>query len=179
LSSIVYGAVTRKRLEGTEEGKSRTESPPGLRSYVDAMAALVPAEVLAAHATIMAIATDTRVDTDGTSTIVMTSPNSLKVAGVGLAAISIMLYWLGLQRKPEVWDWARMLIPPLAFTAWLLLQKPTAIDAFLGGINDDALRYTIALLTAVVLAALAWWLARQADKANTTSRVRASAVRPG
>jgi uncharacterized membrane protein len=165
LSTVLYGSLTRKRIEAPP-GLSATESPPGLGTYVDAMAALVPAEVLAAHAAIMAVATDTRSDGGDTSQVVITSSSALVVAFWGLLVTSIALYFVGRQAIPNGLDWLRAAIPPFAFTAWMLLQKPTAIDVVFGDLDDDALRYTIAVLLAVALTGLATWLARRADQAS-------------
>ncbi len=59
----------------------------------------------------------------------------------------------------------RMLIPPLAFIGWTMLQKGTAFDAF--GFNlTDASRFAIALIGATVLGVAARLLAYQADQKN-------------
>lgn len=42
MSSFVYGAVTRKR----EEGTTQSTDNPGLGNFVDVLIALVPAEAL-------------------------------------------------------------------------------------------------------------------------------------
>jgi hypothetical protein len=55
MSTLAYGALTRKR-EGAEPRHSNREDPPELKGYVDALAALVPAEVLSLHAFAIAVA---------------------------------------------------------------------------------------------------------------------------
>src|SRR5437762_8580560 len=72
VSTLLYGAVTRKREEA-ESGKSTNEKPPGLSTYVDALAALVPAEVLALHAVVISRSTTT---VQGATTI--TAPEQLR-----------------------------------------------------------------------------------------------------
>jgi hypothetical protein len=60
-----------------------------------------------------------------------------------------------------------MVIPPLAFVGWTMLQKSTAFDAIAllvpGGISD-APRYAIAVIGAIVISAGATVLSYQAAK---------------
>ena len=44
MSTLAYAALTTKR-EQSDPKTSTSTSPPGLKTYVDALAALVPAEV--------------------------------------------------------------------------------------------------------------------------------------
>ncbi len=166
MSAVLYGALTRKRY-AADPGTSTTKEPPALGSYVDAMSALVPAEVIAAHAAILAIATDSS-ENAGKETVAITAPGALQLAFWVLLAFSIGLYWLGRQGAVRRGDFFRMLVPPAAFVAWMLLQKPTAIDALFSNL-DDALRYTIAVLVALALSAIAAWLAKTADQAPKTT----------
>jgi len=48
MSTLAYQAITKRRDEATPGTSDATS--PGVGKYVDALAALVPAEVLAAHA---------------------------------------------------------------------------------------------------------------------------------
>ena len=56
MSTIVYGALERKREEALPNTSS-SQQPPGLTAYVDALSALVPAEVLALHAALLPLTT--------------------------------------------------------------------------------------------------------------------------
>lgn len=90
MGTVMYAAVTTKRLQ-SPTGESTKGSAPGLSTYVDAMAGLVPAEVLAAHAVIISYATSstskagheiTRIDNRG----------ALQVSFYALIVISAGLY---------------------------------------------------------------------------------------
>ena len=91
MSSIAYGALTRKRQEAPAN-TSTLDEPPGLKTYVDTLAALVPAEVLAAHAAFMTIATSTA----GGKTA-LTHPGTLKVAFWAPLGLSFVFYVVGYQ----------------------------------------------------------------------------------
>lgn len=58
MSTLAYASLTRRR-EQAPRGESMRNAPPGVNSYVDALAALVPAEVLSVHALILAVTTET------------------------------------------------------------------------------------------------------------------------
>ena len=64
MSTLAYAAMTRAR-EISKPGKSTTTDSPGVKTYVDALAALVPAELLVAHATILTFTTKTATDSSG------------------------------------------------------------------------------------------------------------------
>jgi hypothetical protein len=167
MSSLAYGALTRKREEATP-GTSGTDSPPGLKTYVDALAALVPAEVLTVHAAIMAKATKTVTSATGDTGTTITNPETLKWAFVALFLISIGLYVLGHvglagRNGWDRWDWIRMLIPGFAFVGWTMIQKVTMFDAVRPD-WDDVPRFTVAVIGAVVLAAIAAGLSYTADQ---------------
>lgn len=56
MSTLAYAALTAKR-QTTSAGESTTSGQPGMKTYVDVLAALVPAEVLAAHAAVLGFTT--------------------------------------------------------------------------------------------------------------------------
>ena len=64
MSTWAYAALTTKRIN-SPSGTSTSTSPPGMSTYIDAVAALVPAEVLALHATIFSLTTKTDLDQAG------------------------------------------------------------------------------------------------------------------
>ena len=159
MSSLLYGTLTRKREEA-DAGKSKNAQPPGVNTYVDALAALVPAEVLAIHSVIISLATTT---TDGVTKV--TAGPQLAFWFFALPVIAMVLYVAGLQKRPRGWDWARMVIPGIAFVGWTLLQPTTAFDGVAPKDFDPNSRWSFGLLIAVVLSIAAGALGRIADKA--------------
>ena len=161
MSTLVYAQLTTKREE-SPPGTSMSQSPPGVKTYVDVLAALVPAEVLALHGLILSVTTKT----DGSSTII-TEPNTLACAFLGLLLLSIGMYVVPrVLKKKKEWDkldYFRMLIPPLALIGWTMLQRATAFDAVFPSLNG-ATRTVIALFLAVILGAGAANLANKADQ---------------
>jgi hypothetical protein len=174
VSSYAYGALTRRRemAPAGDSGSGGTQ-PPGVGSYVDAMAALVPAEVLAVHAAILPIATETTTNADGETVTVVTETGTLIVVFVVLIILSMGIFLAG--RKREEWeplDWVRLLIPPLAFVAWTMLQKATAFDALAPDL-DAVPRFAYGILAAAILGAVAGYLAKAA-----TDRAPEAPVKP-
>lgn len=163
--------TTAGRRDGAASGPRRT-SGQGLAAYVDTMAALVPAEVLALHAVMLTVTTATRPEggapagaAAGTVTTI-TDPGALYVTFWVLAALSALLYVAGhLAERGPRWEWAdwgRMLLPSLAFAAWTMLQRATAFDAVAPRI-DAGYRNLLGLALAVVVSAAAPLLAKVAD----------------
>lgn len=138
MSTIAYAQLTNAR-EVAQPHTSTTTEKPGLRTYIDAFAAVVPAEVLTLHALIISVATETKqqVITAGSKaaeTITTIKPDgaqTLEVAFWGLVIMSIVLYaaprYLG--GTWDRFDWIRVAIAPLAFFGWTMLQRVTAFDA--------------------------------------------------
>jgi hypothetical protein len=159
MSTLAYAAFTSRR-EASPPGTSRSEAPPGVSTYVDAFAALVPAEVLTMHAVILSVTTQTA---DGATTII--ARGTLASAFYGLIALSIVLYVASrlLARKWDRLDYVRSAIPPLAFVGWTMLQRATAFDAVFPNMQD-ASRTVIALFLGVLLGLVAGALAYKADQ---------------
>lgn len=169
MSTLAYAALTSQR-DDAQPGTSTSTSAPGVRTYVDALAALVPAEVLSLHALMLSVTTQVK----GNQTTI-TEPDTLSWALLGLLVLSIGLYAVPriVNGKWDRWDWLRLAIPPLALVGWTMLQRSTAFDAAVQVLkqdhvltNDvsDATRTVIALFLAVVLGAAATLLAYQADQ---------------
>jgi hypothetical protein len=125
MSTIAYASLTTARLKAMPN-TSEKQSPPGVSTYVDALAALVPAEVLTLHAVILSVTTKT----DSAITQII-APGTLFWAFFGLIALSILLYVISRLRagKLDRLDFMRAAIPPLAFVGWTMLQRATAFDA--------------------------------------------------
>jgi hypothetical protein len=159
MSTLAYAQLTNKR-DAAAPGTSETTQSPGVRSYVDALAALVPAEVLSLHALI--ISATTTMGPDKTTKI--SEVPTLEWAFWGLICLAAVLY-AGprvLDHKFDRWDWLRILIPPLSFVAWTMLQRTTAFDAVYPSVGS-AQRTVAALFLAVVLGGVATALAYKAD----------------
>ena len=157
MSTLVYSSLTTRRYRAKAAG-----TPSDLGSYIEMVAALVPAEVLALHAAILLFTTET-VQAAGGGTTQITDPVTLAWSFWGLLVLSWLFYIVprGLN-SVDKWDGLRMLIPPLAFVAWTMLQPSTAFDAAFPGFND-APRFVIALFGAVILA----WGANLLAKTST------------
>jgi hypothetical protein len=167
MSTLAYGAITRKRLAAPAD-QSTTIKPPGVRTYVDSLAALVPAEVLALHAFIVEIATKTT-KVDGEAVTTITDPTTLKAmfwVGIGLSAL---LYTVGRLMSSggswQGWDWARLLIPPAGFVLWTIVQKTTAWDALSPDSLSEGSRALIGATGAIVLGLAAAGLGVKLNKA--------------
>jgi hypothetical protein len=163
MSTLTYAALTEKRLE-SQPNESTKGAGPGVSTYVDTLAALVPAEVLTAHAAILTFTCKTQV-TSGESTTTITEPDTLRLCFWLLLFLSIAIYAVGraLSRSWDKWDFVRMLIPPLAFVCWTMIQRSTAFDALQFPISD-ATRSAVAIIGALVLGFGATVLAYQADQ---------------
>ncbi len=160
------------------------EEKSGLGGYVDIVAALVPAEVLAANAALLPLMSKTVEGTPGSVTTI-TEPQTLKVVfWLSIAAV-IGLFLLGdrsrarkeaaeaTEQAPEGTTVKPVpmgpatffcaLIPAGAYVAWVMLQKSTAFDAIAPEMKE-ALRTTIAVFGAILLAALAKVFIDKADE---------------
>ena len=167
MSALAYGVLQETRKKTTRE-TAGTDDTPSLSTYIDIFAGLVPAEVLAAHAVILSLATESTAGDKPTA--VITEEGSLQVAFWGLIVAAGFLFMIGrfltANRKPWVWPWDlfRLLVPPTAFVGWTMVQKNTAFDAVFDWNGDG--RAIIAILGAVFLAAIAGLLGVQAQRQN-------------
>ena len=160
MSTLLYGVLTSKREEaaaGTSE-----EVSPGVKTFVDGLAALVPAEVLAAHAAIIPMTTASTKDDKGQVVTTITDSGTLVVVFFALMAVSMFLYMLGRWKDRDKLDFVRVFIPPLAFAGWTMLQKATAFDALAPDWSTGA-RFATAIIGALVLGGIATALAYKAD----------------
>jgi hypothetical protein len=164
MSTFLYAAMTSKRVEG-RPGTTTSTQPPGVGTYVDAFAALVPAEVLGVHATILTFTTEVVRDARGATAIAITEVATLRWVFWALLALSMALYALPriIRSRWDRWDWVRVAIPPLAFVGWTMLQKATAFDAVAPGMSS-ATRNAVAIIGGVFLGVIAAQLAHRADR---------------
>ncbi len=176
------GAPPQPPAAGDEEKSPAKKA--GLGSYVDIVAALVPAEILVANAALLPLMTKTS-DATGESVTTITEPQTLKVV-FWLSIVSVIgLFLLGERTRAHkeaaeasekagdgkvvkpvplgVANWIRALIPAGAYVAWVMLQKSTAFDAVWPGM-EEAMRMTVAVFGAIGLAALAKVFIDKADE---------------
>jgi hypothetical protein len=164
MSTLAYAALTTRRDEA-DPGTSGSSSPPGVGSWVDALAALVPAEVLGLHALILAFTTTTVAGGVCGAATVITNRGTLAWAFAGLCLLSVALYVVP-RVADRMWDRLDLLraaIPPLAFVGWTMLQRATAFDAVWPQL-PEAPRSVVALFLAVVLGLGATALGYRADR---------------
>ncbi|MBS1807371.1 MAG: hypothetical protein JST84_04160 [Acidobacteria bacterium] len=165
MSTLAYAQLTNKR-ESADSGQSTSTQNPGVRTYIDAFAALVPSEVLSLHGLIIATTTKTEV-TNGkgtTTTIAQEAVDTLSYSFWGLLILSIILYSIPryMGGKWDKWDCCRASIAPLAFVGWTMLQRATAFDAVFPDLNPIN-RTVIALFLGAVLGGVTVVLALKAD----------------
>jgi hypothetical protein len=166
MSTVAYGALTEAR-KSTAEGTVKEST--GLGTYIDVLAALVPAEVLAAHAVILTYATETKEDpTTHKAVVSITEPGALKATFWVLLVFSVCLFFAGrwLKKGAKRFNWRgdlfRLALPPSAFVAWTMIQKNTAFDALTDWHGNG--RTIFAILIAVGLSGLATLLSVSADR---------------
>ena len=180
MSTVAYAQLTNTR-EAATPGTSSTTSSPGIKSYIDAFAALVPAEVLTLHALIIATTTQTiraastagaesavtatsKASAGTTTTILPDAVPALIVSFWVLLLLSVVLFvvprYFG--GKWDKFDWVRASIAPLAFVGWTMLQRATAFDAVFPNVGQVN-RTVFALILGAVLGGVTAALASRAD----------------
>jgi hypothetical protein len=130
-------------------GASLTDTH-GVKDYVDALAAIVPAEVLAAHAVILTFTTR-KASASGEHGAVISDPAALRVAFVCLVLMSAGFYLVGRRPTRVTIDVVvGAALPALAFVAWTMILPTSAFDALAPGVSF-AMREVIGVLAAIVL----------------------------
>jgi len=175
MSSFVYGLVTSKRM-ASPAGQSQKNAAPAMTTYVDTLAALVPAEALALYSAVVIPNVTKTVSAGGKAETVISSPGLLEWSCAGLMVLSAALYLVGRYKNARLtpWDIPRFLIPPAALAAWMLVQNPGVFDVWWPG-SAIGERVIIAAFAAIVLGVLAKSLGYQADMAQPEPRSSASA----
>lgn len=187
MSTVAFGALTTRR-EKSDSGTSKSTQPPGLNSYIDILAALVPAEVLAIHAIIIAAVTTT----NGKGQTQITEPATLRLGFWLLTGLAVVLFVVGRRPSPapadvrqqpgapswqhlEWQDVLRGLIAALAFIGWTMLEPTSAWNVIDAGMPTGT-RTLIALVGAVFLAALTKALASHSDNKLSPAQQSARAA---
>jgi hypothetical protein len=162
MSTFAYGLITGQRV-AADSGASEQAEPPGTKSYVDTLAALVPAEVLGIWAALVIPNTVTSDDGEA-ATSSISDPGLMRWSFWTLLALSALIYVIGRLRTAR-WvrtDFIRILIPPAAFTIWMLLQRPSVFDLIASNWSAGA-RDVAGGIGAAALAAVAGALAYKAN----------------
>ena len=183
MSTVSFGALTTRR-EKSDSGTSKSDQPPGLNSYIDVLAALVPAEVLAIHAVIIAAVTTTN---QSAVRAKITQPATLRLAFCCWAAwrcvlrappaVSLTPAAVRQQAGASVPRWQRLewqdliriVIPPAVFVGRTLLE-PTSVWNVVDASMSSGTRMLIAMVGAVLLAAVTKALASHSDNKPSPPR---------
>jgi hypothetical protein len=160
VSILVYSALTSRREEA-DSGESVDQSPPGVRTFLDALVALFPAELLSLHVLALALFTQTKDEGADMLLFTITERTGLRAAFVILIILGPVLYWIGHTAAWKNEDYARAVIPAVAFVGWTMIQDNTAFDAWFDW--HDKLRFFVPAVGAIILGAIAARLAAKAD----------------
>jgi hypothetical protein len=174
LSSFAYGAITAKRQGEASDTSTANNGRPGLGTYIDVLAALVPAEVLALNAALLPVMTTTS-EVKGKSTTAITEPGALKALFVISIILSAGLYVVGHVRQgkkaakePTALKFLPMVIPAAAYVGWTMLGGSTAFTAVAPDMSY-AVRELIAATGAIVLGVIATSVGIKANKDDPPS----------
>ena len=177
MSTLSFGALTAIReatpppgttVPGDDQDPVKGDSPTGMKSIVDTLAALVPAEVLAFHALVMSNVAGESTSQDDKVSVTITDLGVLQATMVAGVVLAILFFVAGrfLSDAPrptwDRWDTARAAIPPVAFVAWTMAQPASAFDSVAGDMSQST-RFFIAILGSVVLGLAAAVLTKHAD----------------
>jgi hypothetical protein len=125
MSTVAYGVLTETRKQSPGDAPSAVKAA-GLGTYVDVLVGLVPAEVLAAHAFILTLATKAEKNAAGENVVTITQKGALQATFWALIVLAAVLFFVGryLQGGNQKFDWrwdtVRLLVPPAAFGGWTM-----------------------------------------------------------
>jgi hypothetical protein len=172
MSTLLYADLTAKHQADAPSGGPGQPVGSSTATFADAVAALVPAEVISLAAVISSLTVEVTPGPDGGSTSVITNPRVVEYSFYALVAISAFLY---LVRKRSTFtriDIIRTFIPPVAFVCWTMLQTNTAVDVIAPDFAGVPAIVT-ALIVAVLLTATSAALSSRAQHADPASPVEA------
>ncbi|MEK6225575.1 MAG: hypothetical protein AABM40_04685 [Chloroflexota bacterium] len=157
MSVLAYGQIVRRSRAPSTRGLPRAAAQEGESKLVTAVAALVPAEILAAHAFILSKAT--KLDSEGTTTI--TNAGALQLSLPGLFVLALIVYLISRGFSDwQVLDFVRLFIPAVSFLVWTALIGTSALSPWLANLAKDGRAvapeavFAAAIITAVLLIAV-------------------------
>jgi len=168
--SFVYGVLNKKR-EISPANETKAAEPPGLGTYLDAVTALVPAEVLAINALLLTFLIDQeKKGSDPLTAITDVGATKLLFWLSILACVVFYVFGDRVQNAKEGagtglfenLNWLRALLPAAAYVAWTMLQKSTAFDAVAPDMSKYS-RLVVAVIAAAILGVIAKRLGDKSD----------------
>src|SRR5579875_1795544 len=179
MSTWAFAAKTSQRITSDPQGPDAASSTD---KYIGVLGALVPAEVLAAHAVIMqAVVQHVRVGRGANARTATVVPHTgwVQFTFWALAAITVLLY-LGGRRATDggfhLLDIGGVLVPPAAFFGWCLLENDSAFEA----VHDFGTqgRHVLGIVLALVLPVVAVAVGYRADRLDHAGKHPARTARP-
>ncbi len=151
MSTLAYGRIVKNRGETPPDNLRAldAEAGQGDNKLITALAAIVPVEVIAGHALILAASTTK--DDKGVMSINPDASTPLMWSLPVLMALSVVMFVItrGLSDWKPV-DVVRAGIAPVAFLAWTALIGTSALTPWVSGVNQVVL-----VIVAVVIGAIA------------------------
>jgi len=148
MSAILYGKLVRKQTEDAVKGAA-VKGDAGENKLATAIAALIPAEIIALHGLVLSRTTTT--GADGSTAI--TQPETLKWSLIVLLVVTVGVYLIG--RGLKDWqnlDYIRAVVPPFAFLAWTGLLGTSALTPWVLGQNQTYVCLGAGVLAVVLIA---------------------------
>ncbi len=142
------------------------DSAAPISRWVDAAAALVPAEVLAIHAFVISLGTETKGTGDSAATT-FTHADGVAWSFYGMLILCLVFYLTGSRSFNWRGDFVRILIPAGAFIGWTMIQPNTAFDALGIKLDTEFGRPVAAVFLIVALGILSSVLAKKANESGT------------
>lgn len=134
--------------------QEQTTPAGSAKSYVDALAAIIPAEALVFYSVALPLATNV-VKVDQQETLTIQSQSAVQAVLVFSVLLSLAFFLFG--RGITDWerlDYLRAALPPIAAMLWLVLQNPSTMFLVFNQL-DEALSRVVALFLAAVVGGLA------------------------
>ena len=174
MSTLLYEALTNQReiaapgtLALTATTTSGEETSKPATKLLDSVAALVPIEVIAAHAALLGLVSTSTDPSAGPVVVTITDPAWAKGFWLALVVAAALFYAIPHKVKGgwDNWDWLRMLIPSMAFVAWTMLQPGSLFDAVDGWSHLE--QGGVAVFLGLVALLLSTTLSDKADEKGT------------
>jgi hypothetical protein len=153
-------------IERVADDLANEDTAAPISRWVDAAAALVPAEVLAIHAFVVSIGTETT-GTGKDAVTKFTHADGVMWSFYAMLVLCLLFYLAGAKSFNWRGDFVRILIPAGAFVGWTMIQPNTAFDALGFDLDTEFGRPVIAVFLIVVLGILAGLLAKKADDSGS------------